>query len=390
MDILLRRIKAKIPGVKVFAFADDVALVLEDVGRDLTALRSIFEDLEKVAGLALNKEKCVLIPLWPSEVHLVKAELVSAFPTWADMHVACSGVYLGVSIGPLGHEDFWSKAVQKFLRRAKDWGRVGLGLYWTSLAYSTYVLPVLSFLAQFRIPSAEVMSAEDTALRLLVPGPYAWCSKHDLFVLNKHYGQARNFPSLWHLGLSARSRMIRCENSARGGHQISQKCSWLTAAAASSTHTLIRQEVWGVWFRDGLLRQMRASETQLVEIGLSPSTLFKLAAGRSDDDEDSGTRNKRARKNYQKTIRKELLAKLRVDPVARMRFELERWNLTGFPGDTARRLLLSLVVVKAKLPPKVGAAVLRTAWNGWCTARRFQHLGKCLFGCGSFMQEDSI
>jgi len=163
VDILLRRIKAKIPGVKVFAFADDVALVLEDVGRDLTALRSIFEDLEKVAGLALNKEKCVLIPLWPSEVHLVKAELVSAFPTWADMHVAYSGVYLGVSIGPLGHEDFWSKAVQKFLRRAKDWGRVGLGLYWTSLAYSTYVLPVLSFLAQFRIPSADVISAEDAA-----------------------------------------------------------------------------------------------------------------------------------------------------------------------------------------------------------------------------------
>ena len=52
VDILLRRIKAKIPGVKVFAFADDVALVLEDVGRDLDVLRSIFDDLEKVAGLA--------------------------------------------------------------------------------------------------------------------------------------------------------------------------------------------------------------------------------------------------------------------------------------------------------------------------------------------------
>ena len=33
------------------------------------------------------------------------------------------------------------------------------------------------------------------------------------------------------------------------------------------------------------------------------------------------------------------------------------------------------------VPPKVLAAVLRTLFNGWCTRRRFQARGRCLFGC---------
>jgi hypothetical protein len=62
VDIVLRRIKAKVPNVKVFAFADDVALILEDVGRDLGILQGIFDDLEKVAGLVPPQKKGVLSP----------------------------------------------------------------------------------------------------------------------------------------------------------------------------------------------------------------------------------------------------------------------------------------------------------------------------------------
>ena len=84
------------------------------------------------------------------------------------------------------------------------------------------------------------------------------------------------------------------------------------------------------------------------------------------------------------------MARLQVNYVARMRFKLDRWNLSGFPGNTANRFLRALEVVKARMPPKVGAAVLRAAWNGWCTSRRFQQRGRCLFGCNAFIQEDSL
>ena len=72
IDILLRRIVKLVPGVKVFAFADDIALVLKDVGRD-RLLTQIFQDLEKIAGLGLNRKKCVLIPLWPTSTDIVEA-----------------------------------------------------------------------------------------------------------------------------------------------------------------------------------------------------------------------------------------------------------------------------------------------------------------------------
>ena len=42
------------------------------------------------------------------------------------------------------------------------------------------------------------------------------------------------------------------------------------------------------------------------------------------------------------------------------------------------------------MPPRISAAVLSTAWNRWCTDRRFQrpHQRGCCLGCGG--TEDSI
>ena len=79
-----------------------------------------------------------------------------------------------------------------------------------------------------------------------------------------------------------------------------------------------------------------------------------------------------------------------LNPITRMRFKLERWNLCGFPGRTAERFVRALGCLKDNLPPRVCAAVLRTCWNGWCTKRRFQKLGPCVFGCGAFLQADSL
>ena len=63
IDIVLRRIQRLIPSATVRALADDIALVLEDVESALPILQQIFVDLEKVAGLVLNKPKCVLITI---------------------------------------------------------------------------------------------------------------------------------------------------------------------------------------------------------------------------------------------------------------------------------------------------------------------------------------
>ena len=64
VDILLRRLLRLTPGSIVRAFADDIAIVVPDVDAALPILAGIFQDLELLAGLALNRPKCVLIPLW--------------------------------------------------------------------------------------------------------------------------------------------------------------------------------------------------------------------------------------------------------------------------------------------------------------------------------------
>ena len=62
MDGLIRLVKQEVSGSKVRAFADDTAMVLQDMKADLPILHGIFSRLEGAAGLRLNVRKCILIP----------------------------------------------------------------------------------------------------------------------------------------------------------------------------------------------------------------------------------------------------------------------------------------------------------------------------------------
>ena len=76
-----------------------------------------------------------------------------------------------------------------------------------------------------------------------------------------------------------------------------------------------------------------------------------------------------------------------------MRNKLARWELQGYPGPNARRVLRRLLELKNLVPPRVGAACFGTIWNRWTTSRRFQQRqsasNTCVFGC-SCSAEDSI
>ena len=94
----------------------------------------------------------------------------------------------------------------------------------------------------------------------------------------------------------------------------------------------------------------------------------------------------------QRTVRQALCRTRCPDGEMRMRHKLVRWKLTGLKGTTAWRCILYLDRLRSKIPPRVSAAWLRTLWNGWTTARRFQQgSSACLLGCGSrISNEDSI
>lgn len=79
-------------------------------------------------------------------------------------------------------------------------------------------------------------------------------------------------------------------------------------------------------------------------------------------------------------------------PIAedRYRQRLARWQLPGVPLHVARRALQLLSDLSRFEPPRISAAVLSTAWNRWCTDRRFQRRDQrgCFLDCGA--TEDSI
>ena len=121
LDIVLRRLQRALPSATIRAFADDIGLVVQDIDEALPILHDIFRELEQIAGLALNKKKCILIPLWPSSQEQVSRELVTSYPEWADLQVSYSGTYLGVSIGQEGAGTFWDKARRKYLGPDMGW-----------------------------------------------------------------------------------------------------------------------------------------------------------------------------------------------------------------------------------------------------------------------------
>ena len=99
------------------------------------------------------------------------------------MAVEYYGTYLGYVIGPEGQERIWEKPVRKFVKTAEEWGEEGLGLQYSAAAYSTYVLPILMYVAQLSDPPETVVKAEAKALSLMVPGPYRSVLPEDLFQL---------------------------------------------------------------------------------------------------------------------------------------------------------------------------------------------------------------
>ena len=84
-------------------------------------------------------------------------------------------------------------------------------------------------------------------------------------------------------------------------------------------------------------------------------------------------------------ITKEIRGQEKFDPHYRIRKKLARWRLPGTPRVQGERFQRFLYQLKSKATPRVQAAVLKTAWNGWGTCRRFQGgratNATCLVGC---------
>ena len=377
-DLILRRLQRFFPTALIRAYADDIAMVLDSGVGNLKKLESVFREYGLLSGLHVHHGKTVIVPLAPNSLDQVKALIISEVPSWADMRVKYFAEYLGFVLGPECDEKSWEKGFKKYIDRAKTWGGIGGGLFHTFAAYRTYILPVLSFIAQLAIVPHQWEELEQRACKLLFPGPRNWISAGALRGL-KHIGFSDQLPDLHSLAAGAKCRVARYENALHGGLQLSNRVVELRRARVHGEFAL-RSAVWYRWYETSPLENLTcARESLRSKIG-AEANLVNFMNGNVEDPTV-------VRQQWQKASRL-VLERSAISAVElHLRRRLDRWDLHLLAGHRVRRAILSMKNVAAGCPPRVCASLLRSWCNGWVTARRMQDNGACILGCGG---EDSI
>ena len=100
VDIFLRRFQKSFPLATIRAFADDIAMVTDNVLRDADQIMNLFADFGSVSGLELGVSKTIVVPLWNVSKRELSHSLQSANSHWQGVAIRMFGKYLGFMIGP--------------------------------------------------------------------------------------------------------------------------------------------------------------------------------------------------------------------------------------------------------------------------------------------------
>ena len=181
------------------------------------------------------------------------------------------------------------------------------------------------------------------------------------------------------------------EDYPNGGLRLAERHAELSTARAQTTQWS-RLVAWSEWYEQAIATRLTSNHAVLMQQGaVSKSLLSKLdplSLRLSEAVDVLAIRQELADSVSQGLERSEA-----PHPHFRVRQKLERWRLLQPPRIIADRFLRSMPTLSHLVPPRVIAAVFSTAWNRWCTARRFQKrdraCNQCLLGCGGGA-EDSI
>ena len=155
-ELLIERIRMELPTAVVRAYADDTAVLIQNLWTDTPILAKIFADFGNMSNLRLNLNKTVFIPLFPHpDLATVQSRLTHTTPLWNAVQFSYSARYLGFTLGPEADDKSWQEPTAKFLRRAQAWTDQQLGLYCTTTSYNVFALSVLTYIAQVLTPTPE-------------------------------------------------------------------------------------------------------------------------------------------------------------------------------------------------------------------------------------------
>lgn len=180
-DLLLEKIKHALPTAIVRAYADDAAVVVQELDTDLPVLQRVFAEYSHMSGLTLNVKKTVIIPLSNRSLQETTGRVEKNCKEWAGAAIATEGTYLGFQIGPSSAGKSWDKPLEKFEKATKKWCNLKAGLQIATLAYNTFCLPILTYVAQLQQSTKGVIATEARCLKtMMARGPTHWCKTSDI------------------------------------------------------------------------------------------------------------------------------------------------------------------------------------------------------------------
>ena len=392
-DILVRRLTRRFPRAVVRAYADDVAIVMARFLAEVGALQMTFADWALASGMDLHAGKTMVVPLTATPFGVFRAAMVAAAPLWAAVQVRAAAKYLGFQLGPGRGHSSYGAPLAKMESRALTWASMELGLFHAVEAYRVFIFSVVLFVAQLDPLPPGFAATERRVWARLAPGPGSWITPPVIGQL-RALGFPVQAPEAAVVAVAARARVAVHDSASKGGLRIEEHCERINAARADPAN---RRRVRH--FADGLSRiivtHLRDARAQVAAAAadLQDHSLFDPTASASRKD------GWQARATELLTRHAERRQVQRLAPGAgrgltelfcHCRRRLERFVIPAvLPGRRVQRWLGHCRTISARLPPRVLAATLRAAFNGFNTERRHQRRAPCAFGCSGH-GEDSV
>ena len=165
----------------VAAFADDIAIVVDNFWTTSPAMHVIFSEFEEISALALNIEKIVMIPVWPySSVKSVRKLIRELCPGRRNLEIARKGKYLGFVLSPNATHEGWTKPRANFERQVNLRAGMRLGTAMNIIVFNMYIVPLLEYVGQLLPSDERVQDGMMMAMRRLASGPGNWVELRDL------------------------------------------------------------------------------------------------------------------------------------------------------------------------------------------------------------------
>ena len=136
------------------------------------------------------------------------------------------------------------------------------------------------------------------------------------------------------------------------------------------------------WYQQCHCKVLADARSSAASLGVTHASILESLRSRAPDTDNVA---KFIRSNYQGEAYAQLMRRGDNSIIVeeRHRQKQKRWKLQVPARIGAVRAVGLFKRLPTLVRPRVAASIARTHWNSWCTRRRFQQEGPCVFGCSA-------